>query len=128
VRRCVAGRDAPTIGLLIVDEAYQVTFADVLSASAKAEQILLVGDRGRSAPVTTSNPAMWQGRPDAPHLRAPEVFAQRDDAVILHLDASYRLGSDTVTAIAPLYDFPFASARPHTVLAGHRRSSHCGCR
>jgi len=115
-----AGRDAPMIGLLIVDEAYQVTFADVLSASAKAEQILLVGDPGQIGPVTTSNPAMWQGRPDAPHLRAPEVFGRRDDARILHLDASYRLGPDTVAAIAPLYDFPFASARPHTTLAGHR--------
>ena len=113
-----AGRDAPT--LLIVDEAYQVTFADVLSASAKAEQILLVGDPGQIGPVTTSNPAMWQGRPDAPHLRAPEVFARRDDAMVLHLDASYRLGPDTVAAIAPLYDFTFASARPHTTLAGHR--------
>jgi AAA domain len=115
-----AGRDAPTIGLLIVDEAYQVTFADVLSASAKAEQILLVGDPGQIGPVTTSNPAMWHGRPDAPHLRAPEVFARRDDAMVLHLDASYRLGPDTVAAIAPLYDFPFASARPHTTLAGLR--------
>ena len=61
-----AGRDAPTIGLLVVDEAYQVTFADVLCASAKAEQILLVGDQGQIGPVTTSIPAMWQGRPDAP--------------------------------------------------------------
>ena len=91
-----AGRDAPPIGLLVVDEAYQVTFADVLSASAKAEQILLVGDPGQIGPVTTSNPAMWQGRPDAPHLRAPEVFGRRDDAVNLHLDASYRLGPDSV--------------------------------
>jgi hypothetical protein len=115
-----AGRDAPPIGLLVVDEAYQVTFADVLSASAKAEQILLVGDPGQIGPVTTSNPAMWQGRPDAPHLRAPEVFGRRDDAVRLHLDASYRLGPDSVAAIAPLYDFPFRSARPATALAGHR--------
>ncbi len=44
-----AGRDAPPIGLLVVDEAYQVTFADVLSASAKAEQILAKVARGRVA-------------------------------------------------------------------------------
>ncbi len=109
-----AGRDAPPIGLLVVDEAYQVTFADVLSASAKAEQILLVGDPGQIGPVTTSNPAMWQGRPDARHLRAPEVFGRRDDAVNLHLDASYRLGPDSVAAIAPLYDFPFRTRREIT--------------
>src|SRR6478609_2074207 len=115
-----AGRNAPSIGLLIVDEAYQMTFADVLAASARAEQILLVGDPGQIGPVTTSNPAMWQGRPDAPHLRAPEVFARRDDAVSLHLDASYRLGPASAEAIEPLYDFPFRSARPATALAGHR--------
>ena len=69
-----------------MDDAYQVTFADVLSASAKAEQILLVGDPGQIGPVTTSNPAMWQGRPGRP-LRAPEGVQSPGDAASLHLAA-----------------------------------------
>ena len=48
------------------------------------------------------------------------MFGRRGDAVRLHLDASYRLGPDSVAAIAPLYDCPFRSARPATALAGHR--------
>ncbi len=61
-----AGRNATPRGLLVVDTAHRVTFADELAASRRAEQILQVGDPDRSDQVTTSNPAMWQGRPDAP--------------------------------------------------------------
>ncbi len=102
----------PDVDVLIVDEAYQCTFADVLTVAGGARQVLLVGDPGQIGPVVTVSTRAWDRLPNAPHLRAPEVFSARSDAEIVNLPCTYRFGADTVTAIAPLYDFPFTSARP----------------
>lgn len=103
---------AGEVDLLIIDEAYQATFADVAAAARGAAQILLVGDPGQIGPVVTSNTTPWAHLKAAPHHRAPEVFLQREDATVLTLDATYRLGKAGAEAIAPLYDFDFESKRP----------------
>lgn len=100
------------VDLIIIDEAYQATFADTLAAVAGARQVMLVGDPGQIGPVVTIATAAWEGLPYAPHRRAPEVFGARDDAITVNLTKTYRFGPHTVRAIAPLYDFPFTSARP----------------
>lgn len=102
----------PNCDVLIFDEAYQATFSDVMSASDSADQVLMVGDPGQIGPVVTVNTSQWAGMRNAPHRRAPEVFATRTDAEILRLDCTYRLGLPTVEAIAPLYGFKFTSKRP----------------
>ncbi|WP_227471723.1 AAA family ATPase [Paenarthrobacter sp. YJN-5] len=106
----------PTCDLMIIDEAYQATFADVSNASDEAQQILMVGDPGQIGPVVTADVSAFRGRETAPHMRAPEVFAKMKNAEIHSLDTTYRLGQETVDAIAPLYGFPFSSSRPDRYL------------
>lgn len=107
---------APEADLLIVDEAYQATYASVLAIAGKVAQILMVGDPGQIGPVTSVNTSLWEGNRDAPHSRAPEAFMQRADAETVHLRSSFRLGPETVKAISGLYAFPFDSARPQLSL------------
>src|SRR5699024_2367490 len=51
--------------------------------------------------------------------RAPDVLRAHPSAKMLHLPTSYRLGSRSVEAIGPLYDFPFDSGRPERIVTGH---------
>lgn len=97
--------------LLIIDEAYQATFAEAASAAANFAQVLMVGDPGQIGPVVTTDTGAWAHMKNAPHLPAPQAFSRRPDANILAMDCTYRLGQTTVDAIAPLYDFPFGSKR-----------------
>lgn len=108
----------PECDLLIVDEAYQATFADVSAAADKAQQILLVGDPGQIGPVITADTRMFDGRDVAPHLRAPDVFSRMHDCDLHSISQTFRLGQETVNAIAPLYDFTFQSSRPDRWLDG----------
>lgn len=102
--------------LMIIDEAYQVTFAAAAGAADQAAQILLVGDPGQIGPVVTHDVSMFKGKDMTPQMRAPEGFAQFEDAEIHSMGTSYRLGQETVDAIAPLYKFPFTSSRPDRYL------------
>lgn len=106
----------PECDVMVVDEAYQTTFADVSTAADRSDQVLLVGDPGQIGPVITTNTRSWSHMKAAPHMRAPEVFTQDPEAVVLQLDATYRLGKAAVDAIAPLYGFGFTSKRPGRVL------------
>jgi hypothetical protein len=96
--------------VIVVDEAYQATYADVSLASAHIDQILLVGDPGQIGPVITVDTSIWRGMKDPPHGRAPEVLVTHEGADSLALDKTWRLGPATATAIAPFYAFPFTSA------------------
>jgi hypothetical protein len=96
--------------VIVVDEAYQATYADVSLSSAHTPQIMLVGDPGQIGPVITIDTSIWQGMKDAPHTQAPEVLATHDGAESLSLDKTWRLGPATAKAIAPFYAFPFTSA------------------
>lgn len=106
----------PNCELMIIDEAYQATFADVSNAADNADQILMVGDPGQIGPVVTADVSAFRGKDQAPHMRAPEVFVQKAGAVVHRLGTTYRLGQETVDAIAPLYNFPFTSSRPDRYL------------
>ena len=106
----------PECDLLIIDEAYQVTFNDASAAGDQADQLLMVGDPGQIGPVVSADVSAFRGRDVAPHMRAPEVFASMEGAVVHALTTTYRVGQETVDAIAPLYNFPFDSARPDRFL------------
>ena len=102
----------PECDLIIIDEAYQVTFSDAAASADQARQILLVGDPGQIGPVITADVTAFRGRETAPHMRAPEVFSRMEGAAVHALENTFRVGAATVEAIAPLYDFEFGSLRP----------------
>jgi hypothetical protein len=106
------GTSPPEVDVLVVDEAYQTTFADAAKAADKAEQVLLVGDPGQIGPVVTVRTDLWDHLPAAPHRRAPESFAHFATGELLTIPVSRRLGPDTVAVIAPLQDFGFTTERP----------------
>lgn len=132
---CVSGNPAPgeiyvsTIasrgagrgrtGIMIVDEAYQATALAVRNAARGADQLLLVGDPGQIGPVIPFDQTGFDMLEDNPAGRAPDVFASRKGTVRTHLESTWRLGAATVEAIAPLYSFPFASARSESGYEGN---------
>ena len=105
--------------LLIMDEAYQSTFASLAAAAKGCQQVLMIGDPGQIGPVTTADTSVFDDSTYPPHGRAPDALRAHPSAKVLHLPTSYRLGRTTVEAIAPLYDFPFDSGRPDRSVAGH---------
>lgn len=123
-KRRVVGRVAKAwrwspmeLDLLVIDEAWQLTYADLVATAGNASQVLLIGDPGQTRPIVLGAAGDWHGW-DSPAAPGPEVMGQRDDAVTLTMPATFRLGADTVDVIAPLYDFPFSSARPDRAVLG----------
>lgn len=108
-----------TCDLLIVDEAYQSTFASLVAAAKGSEQVLMVGDPGQIGPVITTDTTVFEDSPYPPHGRAPDVLRHHPSALVAHLPTSYRLGQRTVDAIAPLYGFTFGSSRPDRRIVDH---------
>lgn len=88
-----------------------------------AAQVLLIGDPGQTRPIVLGSADEWPGW-DSPAEPGPEVMARRDDAVMLTMPSTFRLGQDTVDVIAPLYDFPFASARPDRLIVDDDGTPH----
>lgn len=104
--------------ILVVDEAYQATYAQVAKAAAHADQVVLIGDPGQIGPVVTVDTSGWEHRKLPPHHRAPDVYAKIGTPVRINLEETWRLGKRSAAAIAPLYDFAFESARPERSLFG----------
>lgn len=114
-------RKPSEVDLLIIDEAYQSTFASICQAADNATQLLMVGDPGQIGPVVRSDAKLYSRQKFTPAGRAPEVFVNAFGPVqgfirTFSLRSSYRLGTQTVNAIAPLYDFSFDSKRPERYL------------
>lgn len=109
----------PSCDVLIIDEAYQATFAQARHAGAHAAQLLLVGDPGQIGPVVTLDRSPWAGGKLDPSSRAPEGFLDYPNVTRINMETTYRLGEPTVRVIAPLYDFTFTSSRPETFVEGY---------
>ncbi|MGC5225195.1 AAA family ATPase [Micromonospora sp. DT81.3] len=108
--------------VLLIDEAYQLTFADLGALGGIADQFVLVGDPGQIDPVVTGATRRWQTQPTGPHVPAPAalIAAHGDDVARLRLPQTWRFGPDTTALLAPLYPtLPFTSARPPRHLAAH---------
>ncbi|MCL6424383.1 AAA family ATPase [Brachybacterium sp. JHP9] len=112
-----AKHSQPLVDVMISEESYQTTYANLLEAADATQQLILVGDPGQIGPVIQHDVAPWRGIEDAPAARAPEVFA-RMDARILTLPCTFRIGQESAAAIAPLYPFPFHSERPPKRIEG----------
>lgn len=99
------------VDVVIVDEAYQVTLSDMAVALREARQVVLVGDPGQIGPVVTVDDSVWTKQATSPTRRAPEMLAERADAVVVELDTTYRLGPVSTGLLNRLYDFPVRCGR-----------------
>ena len=115
-----------TAEVCIVDEAWQMTYADLGGLGPLSAQVVLVGDPGQIAPVVTGDSRRWQNWAAGPQRAAPEaLLAAHPEAVTrLRLPATWRLGPETTALVQPAFyaDLPFTSARPprHIELGGMR--------
>ena len=109
--------------VLIVDEAYQASYADIGAIGAFASQIVCVGDPGQIDPVVTGDVSRWADNPTGPHQPAPSaLIAAYGQAVsVRRLIHSWRLGPQSSALVSGLFyrDLPFTSRRPdECVVAG----------
>jgi hypothetical protein len=99
----------------IVDEAWQLTYADLGGLGPLSGQVVLVGDPGQIAPVVTGDTTRWREWATGPQRPAPAAIeAAYPEAVTrLRLTHTYRLGPRTAALIQPAFypDLPFESAR-----------------
>lgn len=110
--------DPRTLGcdVMVVDEAWQATYADLGALGAFAPQVVCVGDPGQIAPVVTGQTRRWDHSPTGPHLPAPDALlaAHRDAVSVVTLRHTWRLGPATTRLIQPTFypALPFTSKRP----------------
>lgn len=101
--------------VLVVDEAWQLSWAEFTLLRGVAGRFVLVGDPGQIPPVVTVDVARWHTAPRPPHAPAPEVLlrerqqGQRPPFPVLELPVSTRLPFDTKALVQGFYDFTFAS-------------------
>ena len=101
--------------VMLVDEAWQMAWADFMLLGQVASNFVLIGDPGQIPPVVTIEVSRWETAPRPPHFPAPQAILadltlkpQRWD-----LPATRRLPSDAAALVRPFYDFPFeAFAEP----------------
>ncbi|TCJ20581.1 helicase, partial [Microbacterium sp. PI-1] len=83
--------------VLLVDEAYQLTFGDLGALGGIADQFVLVGDPGQIDPVVTGATRRWETLTTGPQNPAPAalIAAHGDDVARLRLPQTWRFGPDT---------------------------------
>jgi hypothetical protein len=107
---------AYTADVCIVDEAWQLTYADLGGLGPLSGQVVLVGDPGQMAPVVTGSSRRWASWAAGPQRAAPEALlaAYRSAITRLQLSHTWRLGPQTTALIQPAFyaELPFDSVRP----------------
>lgn len=97
--------------VLLIDEAWQMTWANFLTLRDVSSRFILIGDPGQIPPTVTINVDRWAVSPDAPHRAAPDVVLENPDlspdVTVLNLDICRRLPSDSVALVQTFYDFKF---------------------
>ncbi|MBV9326764.1 MAG: AAA family ATPase [Chloroflexi bacterium] len=105
-----------TADICIVDEAWQMKYADLGGLGPLSAQIVLVGDPGQIAPVVTGDARRWRDWSAGPQRPAPQALlaAYPESVTRLNLRQTWRLGPPTTALIQPAFypDLPFDSARP----------------
>jgi hypothetical protein len=109
--------------IMLIDEAWQATYADGAALGAFAAQVACVGDPGQIAPVVTGATSRWARHRSGPHVPLPDALraAHGDDALtIVPLPHTWRLGPATTALVQPAYypNLPFASKRPPEHISG----------
>jgi len=103
--------------VLLVDEAWQMTWSTFLTIRDASTHYVLIGDPGQIPPTVTIDCDRWETCGVEPHYPAPAVLAAlkdlEHDTTILALDVCRRLPHDSVELVQTFYDFPFvANAQP----------------
>jgi len=97
--------------LLLVDEAWQMKWADFMLCGQVSDRFVLIGDPGQIPPVVPIDSSRWETSERPPHFPTPEVILRdpelRSRGRVLELPASRRLPHDSVELIQPFYDFRF---------------------
>lgn len=102
--------DNPEFDYLIVDEAWQIAWADLMLLRSLSPRVILIGDPGQIPPVVPIETDRWETCLAAPHRPAPERFIEAQPGLPLHaLPGSRRLPSDTVELVKNFYDFDFGA-------------------
>ena len=83
-----------------VDEAWQMTYADLGGLGPLSAQVVLVGDPGQIAPVVTGDSRRWRDVPAGPQRAAPEAL------VAAYPEAVTRLRLSSQLAARPTNDGP----------------------
>lgn len=102
--------------VLIVDEAYQATYADVGALGSMASQIVCVGDPGQIDPVITGDTSRWANSPTGPQVPAPFALQAAHPSIVntVALQYTWRLGPETTAMVQGRFypQLPFTSRRP----------------
>ena len=95
--------------VLLIEEAWQLAWADFMLLAQVAPRFVLIGDPGQIPPVVTIDTSRWETSPRAPHRSAPQMLV--DTSTIkketFELPATRRLPHDSVDLVRPFYDFEF---------------------
>jgi hypothetical protein len=117
--------------LLAVDEAWQMSWADLMQCALLSESFLMIGDPGQIPPVVTIDVRRWETSPRAPHQAAPAVVlvepSLEGHRFVGELPACRRLPHESVAFVKHFYDFDFAAyvapgERGVDLPAGHKLS------
>lgn len=107
--------------VMLVDEGWQCTHADLGALGAFCSQIVCVGDPGQIAPVVTGRTTRWRNLPTGPQVPGPDALsaAHGDALEVVALRHTWRLGPETTALIQPTFypSLPFTSRRPPEHLA-----------
>ena len=97
--------------VVVVEEAWQMAWADFMLLGQVAARFVLIGDPGQIAPVVSIDTARWETAPRPPHRAAPDLVLEehRAECLSLELPATRRLPSCTADLIRPFYEFEFGS-------------------
>jgi len=102
--------------LLAIDEAWQMSWADLMQCALVSEKFLMIGDPGQIPPVVPIDVRRWETSPRAPHEAAPEVVLAEPTLESVRfvgsLPACRRLPNESVDFVRPFYDFDFEAYVP----------------
>ena len=97
--------------ILLIDEAWQMTWADFLTLRDVSSRFIFIGDPGQIPPTVTITVDRWEVSPDAPHRATPDVVLENPDlaaeTTVLNLEVCRRLPFDSVALVQTFYDFKF---------------------
>jgi len=97
--------------ILLIDESWQMTWADFLTLRGVSSRFVFIGDPGQIPPTVTITVDRWEVSPDAPHRATPDVVLENPDlaaeTTVLNLDVCRRLPFDSVALVQTFYDFTF---------------------